>query len=189
MIFTFFFVDFFDATGTLTGLSKKAGYLDERGNMPRAKTTFSMDGLSSIFGSLMGTSTTGTYVESASGIQDGGRTGMTSVVTGGLFVAAMFLWPLASAIPGSATAPALILVGAMMMDGIRHIDWDEISEGVPSFLTVISMPLTFSIADGVSIGVISYCVIQLFSGDGRKVSPVLYVVAALLVLRYMFFTT
>ena len=187
--FTFFFVDFFDATGTLTGLSKKAGYLDERGNMPRAKTTFSMDGLSSIFGSLMGTSTTGTYVESASGIQDGGRTGMTSVVTGGLFVAAMFLWPLASAIPGSATAPALILVGAMMMDGIRHIDWDEISEGVPSFLTVISMPLTFSIADGVSIGVISYCVIQLFSGDGRKVSPVLYVVAALLVLRYMFFTT
>ena len=180
IVFTFFFVDFFDATGTLTGLSKKAGYLDDRGNMPRAKTTFSMDGLSSIFGSLMGTSTTGTYVESASGIQDGGRTGITSVVTGGLFVAAMFLWPLTSAIPGSATAPALILVGAMMMDGIRHIDWDDISEGVPSFLTVITMPLTFSIADGVSIGVISYCVIQLFTGDGRKVSPVLYLVAALL---------
>lgn len=187
VIFTFFFVDFFDATGTLTGLSKKSGYLDEKGNMPRAKTTFSMDGLSSLFGAFMGTSTTGTYVESASGIQDGGRTGITSVVTASLFVVAMFLWPLTSAIPGAATAPALILVGAMMMDGIRRIDWDEIAEGVPSFLTVITMPLTFSIADGVSIGVISYCVIQLLTGDARKVSPVLYLVAVLLVFRYIFF--
>lgn len=187
VIFTFFFVDFFDATGTLTGLSKKAGYLDDKGNMPRAKTTFSMDGLAAIFGSLMGTSTTGTYVESASGIQDGGRTGITSVVTGGLFVVAMFLWPIASAIPGAATAPALVLVGAMMMDGIRHIDWDEISEGVPAFLTIITMPLAFSIADGVSIGVISYCAIQLLSGNGRKVSLVLYIVALLLILRYAFF--
>ncbi|MCM3660631.1 NCS2 family permease [Georgenia satyanarayanai] len=187
VVFTFFFVDFFDATGTLTGLTQKMGYLDERGDMPRAKTTFAMDGVATMFGAFMGTSTTGTYVESASGIQDGGRTGVTSTVTGLLFAAAMFLWPLTGAIPGAATAPALILVGAMMMDGIRHIEWDEISEGVPSFLAIIAMPLTFSIANGVSLGVISYCAIKALTGGLRKVHPVLYLVAALLAVRYVFF--
>ena len=186
VVFTFFFVDFFDATGTLTGLAQRAGYLDERGDMPRAKTTFSMDGLAAMFGALMGTSTTTAYVESASGIEDGGRTGLTSATTGVLFALSMFLWPLAGAIPGAATAPALILVGAMMMDGIRHIEWGEVSEGVPSFLAIISMPLTFSIANGVSLGVIAYCAIKLFTGQGRKVHPILYVVALLLVLRYIF---
>ena len=134
----------------------------------------------------MGTSTTTAYVESASGIEDGGRTGLTSATTGVLFALSMFLWPLAGAIPGAATAPALILVGAMMMDGIRHIEWDKVSEGVPSFLAIIAMPLTFSIANGVSLGVISYCAIKLFTGDGRKVHPILYVVALLLVARYVF---
>ena len=186
VVFTFFFVDFFDATGTLTGLAQRAGYLDDKGDMPRAKTTFSMDGLAAMFGALMGTSTTTAYVESASGIEDGGRTGLTSATTGVLFALSMFLWPLAGAIPGAATAPALILVGAMMMDGIRHIEWDKVSEGVPSFLAIISMPLTFSIANGVSLGVISYCAIKLFTGDGRKVHPILYVVALLLVARYVF---
>lgn len=187
VIFTFFFVNFFDATGTLTGLSKKAGYLDGRGNMPRAKTTFSMDGVASMFGAFMGTSTTGTYVESAAGIQDGGRTGVTSVVTGVLFLLAMFFWPLITVVPGAATAPVLVLVGAMMMDGIRTIDWDEVSEGVPAFLTIIAMPLTFSIADGVSIGIISCCVIKMFTGGFRQVNWVLYIVAALLALRYVLF--
>ncbi|WP_341358228.1 NCS2 family permease [Georgenia sp. M64] len=186
VVFTFFFVDFFDATGTLTGLAQRAGYLDEKGDMPRAKTTFSMDGLAAMFGAFMGTSTTTAYVESASGIEDGGRTGLTSATTGVLFALSMFLWPLAGAIPGAATAPALILVGAMMMDGIRHIEWDKVSEGVPSFLAIIAMPLTFSIANGVSLGVISYCAIKLFTGDGRKVHPILYVVALLLVARYVF---
>jgi adenine/guanine/hypoxanthine permease len=188
VVFTFFFVDFFDATGTLTGLAQRAGYLDERGDMPRAKTTFSMDGLAAMFGALMGTSTTTAYVESASGIEDGGRTGLTSATTGVLFALSMSLGPLAGAIPGAATAPALILVGAMMMDGIRHIEWGEVSEGVPSFLAIISMPLTFSIANGVSLGVIAYCAIKLFTGQGRKVHPILYVVAALLVARYVFLT-
>ncbi|MGO1562210.1 MAG: NCS2 family permease [Actinomycetaceae bacterium] len=187
VVFTFFFVDFFDATGTLTGLAQKAGYLDDRGDMPRAKTTFSMDGVATMFGAFMGTSTVSAYVESASGIQDGGRTGLTSSFTGVLFAASMFLWPLAGAIPGAATAPVLILVGAMMMDGIRHIDWDEIAEGVPSFLTIIVMPLTFSIANGVSIGVISYCAIQIFTGKFRVRNFVLYIVAALLAVRYIFF--
>ncbi len=185
VVFTFFFVDFFDATGTLTGLSQRAGYLDEKGDMPRAKTVFSMDGLAAMFGAFMGTSTTTAYVESASGIEEGGRTGLTATVTGLLFGAALFIWPLASAIPGAATAPALILVGALMMDGIRHIEWDEVAEGVPAFLTIIVMPLTFSIANGVSMGIIAYCAIKALTGRWRAVHPVLYVVALLLLARYV----
>ena len=187
VVFTFFFVDFFDATGTMTGLAQKAGYLEDGQDMPRGKRTFSMDGLATMFGALMGTSTTGAYVESASGIQDGGRTGATVTVTGVLFLGALFFWPLAAVIPGAATAPVLILVGAMMMDGIRGIDWNEICEGVPSFLAILVMPLTFSIANGVSAGIISYCAIKVFTGRGKEISPILYVVAALLVVRYIFF--
>ncbi|WP_245873003.1 NCS2 family permease, partial [Deinococcus planocerae] len=185
VVFTFFFVDFFDATGTLTGLAQRAGYLDAQGDMPRARRTFAMDGLAAMFGAFVGTSTTTAYVESASGIGEGGRTGLTAVTVGVLFLLAMFLWPLAAAIPGAATAPALILVGALMMEGVRHVDWDDISEGLPAFLTVIAMPLTFSIANGVSLGVISYCAIKLLSGRARQVSPILYVVAALLLARYI----
>ena len=187
VVFTFFFVDFFDATGTMTGLAQKAGYLDDGQDMPRGKRTFSMDGLATMFGAFMGTSTTGAYVESASGIQDGGRTGATVTVTGMLFLSALFLWPIASVIPGAATAPVLILVGAMMMDGIRGIDWNQICEGVPSFLAILVMPLTFSIANGVSAGIISYCAIKLFTGRGKEISPILYIVAALLVARYVFY--
>ncbi len=186
VVFTFFFVDFFDATGTLTGLSQRAGYLDERGDMPRARRLFAMDGLAAMFGAVMGTSTTTAYVESASGIGEGGRTGLTAVTVGVLFLLSMFLWPLAAAIPAAATAPALILVGALMMDGVKHVDWDDISDAVPAFLTIMMMPLTFSIANGVSFGIISYCVIKLLAGRVKEVSPVLYVIAALLLGRYLF---
>ena len=186
VVFTFFFVDFFDATGTLTGLAQRSGYLDEHGNMPRAKITFSMDGLAAMFGALMGTSTTTAYVESAAGIEEGGRTGVTSAFVGVLFAASMFLWPLAGAVPGAATAPALILVGALMAEGLKHIEWDDISMAVPAFLTVVAMPLTFSIANGVSFGVISYCLIKVFTGQGRRVHAILYVVALLLIARYVF---
>ena len=186
VVFTFFFVDFFDATGTLTGLAQRAGYLDENGDMPRARLTFSMDGLAAMFGAVMGTSTTTAYVESASGIEEGGRTGLTATMVGALFGLSMFLWPLAGAVPGAATAPALILVGALMIEGVRHVEWGDIAEAVPAFLTIILMPLTFSIANGVSFGVISYCLIALLSGRGRKVSLILYVVAALLLARYIF---
>ena len=186
VVFTFFFVDFFDATGTLTGLAQRAGYLDANGDMPRAKLTFSMDGLAAMFGALIGTSTTTAYVESAAGIEEGGRTGVTAVTVGGLFGLSMFLWPLAGAVPGAATAPALILVGALMIDGVRHVAWEDVSEAVPAFLTVIAMPLTFSIANGVSFGVISYCAIKLLSGRGRQVNPILYGVALLLLARYIF---
>lgn len=185
VVFTFFFVDFFDATGTLTGLAQRAGYLSDDGEMPRSRRLFAMDGLAAMFGAWMGTSTTTAYVESASGIGEGGRTGLTAVTVGVLFLLSMFLWPLAAAIPEAATAPALVLVGAMMMEGIKRIDWDDLSESVPAFLTIIAMPLTFSIANGVSFGVISYCVIKLLGGQGRQVSPILYGVALLLLARYL----
>jgi len=152
-------------------LTGDAGYLDEKGAM---------------FGALVGTSTTTAYVESAAGIEEGGRTGLTATTVGGLFGLSMFLWPLASAVPGAATAPALILVGALMIEGVRHVAWDDISEALPAFLTIILMPLTFSIANGVSFGVISYCLIAVLSGRFRKVSPILYVVALLLLARYIF---
>ncbi|GGJ70097.1 NCS2 family permease [Deinococcus aquiradiocola] len=186
VVFTFFFVDFFDATGTLTGLAQRSGYLDANGDMPRARRTFAMDGLAAMFGAVMGTSTTTAYVESASGIGEGGRTGLTAVTVGVLFLLSMFLWPLAAAIPAAATAPALILVGAMMLEGVVHVTWNDMSEALPAFLTIIAMPLTFSIANGVSLGVISYCLIKLLSGRGREVHPVLYGVALLLVARYAF---
>ena len=186
VVFTFFFVDFFDATGTLTGLAQRAGYLDEKGDMPRARLTFSMDGLAAMFGALVGTSTTTAYVESASGIEEGGRTGLTASTVGGLFILSMFIWPLAGAVPGAATAPALIIVGALMMEGVKHVEWGDMSEALPAFLTVIAMPLTFSIANGVSFGVISYCVIKLLSGKGKAIHPILYVVALLLIARYVF---
>ena len=183
--FTFFFVDFFDATGTLVALANKAGVLDADGNMPRARRTFAMDGLAAVIGACLGTSTTTAYVESASGIEEGGRTGLVAVTVGLLFIMSIVLWPLAAAIPAAATAPALIVVGALMLDGLRTIDWDDYAVLISSFLCVVMMPLTFSIANGVSFGVISYATIMLLSGRGRTVDPLLYLVAAALIVRYV----
>jgi AGZA family xanthine/uracil permease-like MFS transporter len=185
VVFTFFFVDFFDATGTLVGLASKAGLLDAKGDMPRARRTFACDGLAAMFGALLGTSTTTAYIESASGIEEGGRTGLTATAVAGLFLVSTLLWPLAGAIPAAATAPALIVVGALMLEGLRGIEWDDFSVSIPVFLTIVTMPLTFSIANGVSFGVISYAAIKLFSGRGKEVDPLLYFVAALLIARYV----
>jgi AGZA family xanthine/uracil permease-like MFS transporter len=185
VVFTFFFVDFFDATGTLVALANKAGVLDADGNMPRARRTFAMDGLAAVIGACLGTSTTTAYVESASGIEEGGRTGLVAVTVGLLFILSIVLWPLAAAIPAAATAPALIVVGALMLDGLRTIDWDDYAVLISSFLCVVMMPLTFSIANGVSFGVISYATIMLLSGRGRTVDPLLYLVAAALIVRYV----
>jgi len=184
VVFTFFFVDFFDATGTLVALANKAGALDANGNMLRARRTFAMDGLAATIGAFLGTSTTTAYVESASGIEEGGRTGLVAVTVGALFVLSVVFWPVAAAIPAAATAPALIVVGALMLDGLRSIEWDDYAVLISSFLTVVMMPLTFSIANGVSFGVIGYAAIMLLSGRGRKVDPILYVVAAALIARY-----
>lgn len=185
VILTFFVVDFFDATGTLTGLSQRAGFIDEHGEMPRARTLFSMDGLAAIVGALMGTSTTTAYVESAAGVEEGGRSGLTAVTTGGLFVLAMFFWPLVGAVPSAATAPALILVGALMMEGVRHVDWGDVADAVPAFLTIVAMPFTYSIANGVSFGIISYALIKVFTGKYKEASWLLYLLAALLIARYI----
>ena len=185
VVFTFFFVDFFDATGTLVGLASRAGYLDANGDLPRARRTFASDGLAAMCGAVLGTSTTTAYIESASGIAEGGRTGLTALAVAVLFVLSTLLWPLASVIPAAATAPALIVVGALMLEGLRNVDWDDYAVSIPVFLTIVTMPLTFSIANGVSFGVISYAAIKLLSGRGKEVDPLLYVVAALLVARYV----
>jgi adenine/guanine/hypoxanthine permease len=185
VVFTFFFVDFFDATGTLVGLASRAGYLDANGDMPRSRRTFASDGLAAMVGAVLGTSTTTAYIESAAGIEEGGRTGLTALAVAVFFLLATFLWPLASLIPAAATAPALIVVGALMLQGLRNVDWDDYAVSIPVFLTMVAMPLTFSIANGVSFGVIAYAAIKLFSGRGKEVDPLLYVVAALLIARYI----
>jgi AGZA family xanthine/uracil permease-like MFS transporter len=185
VVFTFFFVDFFDATGTLVALAGRAGVLDRAGNMPRARRTFACDGLAAMIGAALGTSTTTAYIESASGIEEGGRTGVTAIVAGVLFVLATVLWPLASVIPAAATAPALIVVGAMMMSSLREIAWGDMAVAIPVFLTIVAMPLTFSIANGVSFGVISYAVVMAVTGRAKAVDPLLYVIAALLIVRYV----
>jgi AGZA family xanthine/uracil permease-like MFS transporter len=185
VVFTFFFVDFFDATGTLVALADKAGILDAAGNLPRSRRTFACDGLAAMCGAVLGTSTTTAYIESASGIEEGGRTGLVAVTVAGLFLASTFLWPLAGVIPAAATSPALIVVGALMLDSLRTVAWEDYAVSISTFLTMIAMPLTFSIANGVSFGVISYTAIMLLSGRGRRVAPALYAVAALLIVRYV----
>jgi len=185
VVFTFFFVDFFDATGTLVALATKAGVIDANGDLLRARRTFACDGLAAMIGATLGTSTTTAYVESASGIEEGGRTGLTAVAVAALFAFATLFWPLAGAISAAATAPALIVVGALMLGELRHVAWEDYAVSISAFLTVVGMPLTFSIANGVSFGVISYTAIMLFTGRARKVAPVLYVVAALLIVRYV----
>jgi AGZA family xanthine/uracil permease-like MFS transporter len=185
IVFTFFFVDFFDATGTLVGLASRAGFIDANGDLPRARRTFASDGLAAMAGAVLGTSTTTAYIESAAGIAEGGRTGLTALTVAVLFLVAMLLWPLAGVIPAAATAPALIVVGALMLEGLRGIDWDDYAVSIPVFLTIVTMPLTFSIANGVSFGVISYAAIKLLSGRAKEVDPLLYAVAALLIVRYV----
>jgi len=185
VVFTFFFVDFFDATGTLVALANKAGALDADGNLPRARRTFACDGLAAVCGAFLGTSTTTAYIESASGIEEGGRTGLVATTVAVLFLVSMVFWPIAAAIPAAATAPALIVVGALMLDGLRAIVWDDYAILISAFLAVVMMPLTFSIANGVSFGVVSYALIKLLSGKGREVDPLLYLVAAALIARYI----
>jgi len=185
VVFTFFFVDFFDATGTLVGLAERAGVVDKNGNIPRARRTFACDGLAAMCGAYLGTSTTTAYIESASGIEEGGRTGLTAATVAVLFLAAILFWPVAAAIPAAATGSALIVVGAFMLASLKEIAWDDYAVSISAFLTIVAMPLTFSIANGVSFGAISYAAIMLLSGRGRKVDPLLYLVALLLIVRYV----
>jgi len=184
VIIAFTFVDLFDTAGTLIGVSSKAGLLDTKGRLPRARRALLADSLATIFGASVGTSTTTTYVESAAGVAAGGRSGLTALVVGICFLLALFLAPLLSLIPAVATAPALVIVGVFMMEPVRRIDFGNYLEAIPAFLAVAIMPWAFSIAEGIAAGVLAYVGLHLLGGRGREVSPVLWVLAALLLLRY-----
>ncbi|MBB5021245.1 NCS2 family permease [Desulfurispira natronophila] len=186
IIFVFLFVDIFDSIGTITGLSKQAGYLDENGKLPNADKTLMADGVGTTVGACLGTSTVTAYIESASGIAEGGRTGLTAVVVGICFLLALLFTPIIGAVPAVATAPALIIVGAMMLQNITDLKFKDMSEVIPAFLTMIMMPLTFSIATGLAFGFISYPIIKTLSGKVREVSFMVWLLAALFVLRFIF---
>lgn len=187
VIFTFLFVDFFDTAGTLIGLADKSGRIDDKGDIQAPRGAFGSDGAATAVGALLGTSSTTTYIESAAGIEDGARTGLASVTTGILFLLAMFLAPLSAVVPGVATAPALIVIGAMMMSGAIKVDWSEYRYSIPAFLAIVGMPFTFSITAGISLGLISHTLISAATGKAKDVHPVMYVLSILLILRY--FTT
>jgi AGZA family xanthine/uracil permease-like MFS transporter len=183
---TFLFVDMFDTIGTLIGVSTKAGMLDENGKLPGVKKALFADAIGTTFGAMVGTSTVTTYVESASGVAEGGRTGMTALVSAGLFFIALFISPLFIMIPGAATAPALIIVGLFMMSPIKEIDLDDFTEAIPAFLTIIMMPFAYSIAEGIVFGIVSYALIKTLAGKSKEVPIVTYVLAVLFILKEIF---
>ena len=185
LIFVFFFVDLFDNVGTLVGVCEGGGFLRD-GKLPRASRALVADALGTIIGALTGTSTVTSYIESASGVAAGARTGLGNIVIAALFLVAMFCAPLVAAIPAYATAPALVLVGALMSGAVARVHWDDFSEAFPAFLTLVATPLTFSIATGLSLGVLSYTFVKLGRGRYREVSPLIWVLTVLFVLRYAF---
>ncbi len=184
IVFVFLFVDLFDNLGTLIAVGKRAGVIGRDGSIPRLGRILTSDALATTAGALCGTSTVVSYVESAAGVAAGGRTGLTSIVTGLLFLLALPLAPLAAAIPAQATACALILVGALMTQHSAEIDWSDSSVSIPSFLTMIMIPLTFSIANGLAVGFTAYVLLQIASGHARRVHPLLYALAAVFALRF-----
>lgn len=184
VILAFTFVDLFDTLGTLVGTGAKANMLDEKGRLPRANPAMLSDAIGTSVGAVFGTSTVTTYVESAAGIVVGGKTGLTAIVVGLLFLASLFISPLALMIPGQATAAALILVGVMMMEPVKDIDFSDFTEAVPAFMTIALMPFTFSIANGIAAGLIFYPIMKLVTGRSKEVHPVVYVLAILFVIRF-----
>jgi len=186
VIFVFFLVDLFDSTGTLVGVSHRAGLLQD-GKLPRLKKALFADSSAIVAGAALGTSSTTPYIESSAGVAAGGRTGLTAVIVGLLFIACLFLAPLAQSVPGFATAPALLFVGVLMIQGIVHIDWDDITEAVPAFLTIVFMPFTYSIADGIAMGFISYALIKLLTGKAKSVPYMVWIIAALWALKFAMF--
>lgn len=186
VVFTFLFIDMFDTMGTLIGVSGRAGILDEKGNMPRLNQAFMADAVATVCGSALGTSTTTTYVESAAGVAQGGRSGLTAFVTAVCFALSLLFAPLFLAIPSAATAPALILVGLFMVAPLKDLDYDNYSESIPAFFTLILMPLAYSISDGILIGIIFYVVVNMITGNFKKLTPTMYILALIFILRYCF---
>lgn len=185
IIFAFLFVDLFDTLGALIGLTSKANLLDEDGHLPRIKGALLADAAATTAGAIIGTSTVTTYAESSAGIAEGGRTGLTSVTTGFLFILALFFAPLFTSIPSCATAPALIFVGFLMLGSIAKIDLEDPVEAIPAYLAIIFMPMAYSISEGLSIGIISYVILHALTGRRKEVTPLMYVLAVLFILKYI----
>lgn len=186
VVFTFLFIDMFDTVGTLVGVCTKAGMTDEKGNIHRIKQAFMADSIATTAGAMLGTSTTTTYVESAAGVAQGGRSGMTALTVACCFAAALFFSPLFLSIPSAATAPALIIVGLLMMEPVKNIPFDDFSESIPAFICMIMMPLTYSISNGILLGMIAYVLMNMICGKFKKLSPAMYILAVLFILKYMF---
>ena len=184
IVFVFLFVDFFDTAGTLIGLSHRGGFLDESGELPRATHAFMADAVATTGGALLGTSTTTAYIESASGIEEGGRTGLVAVLVGLLFLGSIFFWPLATAVPAVATAPALICVGVLMCGTLRELDWRDWPVALPVALTVVGMPIRFSIADGIALGIVTWVLTHTLTRRFDRIHWLMWLLAALLVVRY-----
>lgn len=187
VMLSFLFVDLFDTLGTLIGVSSKAGFLDKEGKLPKAKQALLADAIATTAGACFGTSTTTTYVESAAGVADGGRTGLTALTTAALFVIALPFSPVFAAIPEFATAPALIVVGFYMMEAVMKIDFNDFRNGVPAFLAIIVMPITYSISEGIVFGIVSYTVLNAATGKHKEVSPLMYVLTVLFIAKSIFF--
>ncbi len=186
VVFTFLFIDMFDTIGTVVGVSVKSGMVDKDGHVDGISKILMADAVSTTAGACFGTSTTTTYIESAAGVAEGGRTGLTSFVIAACFAISLLFSPVFLAIPGAATGAVLVIVGVMMMSPIRNIDWDDYSEAIPAFITAVMMPLSYSIAHGILLGMISYVVINAVSGKVKKISVTMWVLAVLFVLRYIF---
>ena len=184
VIFSFVFVDVFDTMGTLLGTGARAGYLDEKGRLPKVDKAMLADAVGTMGGALMGTSTVTTYIESTAGISEGGKTGFTSVVVGILFLLALFVAPLAGLVPPQATAPALVIVGVLMMASVMNINFNDFTEAFPAFLTIIFMPLAYSIADGIAFGFIAFPLVKVFAGQAKEVHWILYLLALVSLIHF-----
>ena len=186
VVFTFLFIDMFDTVGTLVGVCTKANMVDEKGNIARLKHAFMADAIATTTGAFLGTSTTTTYVESAAGVAQGGRSGLTALVIAGCFAIALFFSPLFLSIPSAATAPALFLVGIMMMEPVTKIKFDNFSESIPAFICIITMPLTYSISNGILIGMITYVILNMICGNFKRITAVMYILTVLFILKFIF---
>lgn len=186
VVFTFLFIDMFDTVGTLVGVCTKAKMVDDKGNINRLKEAFMADAIATTAGAMLGTSTTTTYVESAAGVMQGGRSGLTAFAVAICFAVAMFFSPLFLSIPSAATAPALIIVGLLMLEPIVKIPFDDFSESIPAFVCIIMMPLTYSISNGILLGMIAYVAMNLICGNFKKITPVMYILAVLFILKFIF---
>lgn len=186
VVFTFLFVDIFDTVGTLAGVATKANMLDEEGKLPKVGAALMADAIGTTIGACLGTSTVTTYVESASGVAEGGRTGLTALTTAVMFGIALFFAPLFTLVPSAATAPALVIVGLFMMSPITKIDFNDYTEAIPAFLTIVMMPFAYSIAEGIVFGMVSYVILKFISGKFRDISWVMWILSLLFVLRFIF---